>query len=111
MTNFTHEATQFSIKTCRPMEGGVLVKLDKLKDQTEGGIYIPEIAQDKASTGVVIKVGLPVVNEFGVSTPIPLEEKDKVIFSKFSGQEITFKEDEDTYKIINIKVIFGVIEE
>lgn len=108
--NFVHDAKQFSIKTCRPGRDGVLIRTDRGKEKTEGGIWIPETAQDKACTGVIVKVGLPAINEFGVEIPIPLKKDDKVIFSKFSGQEIAFEEDDYEYKIIPSKLIFGVIE-
>ncbi len=110
--DWKHKAREFSIKTCKPMRDYVLVRCDKVKAKTEGGLYIPEIAMGKASTGTVIKVGLPSINELsGIEIPIPLEVGDRIIFSKFSGQEILFKEDDYDYKLVPSKVIMGFDEE
>ena len=41
----------------RPLADRVLVKVDKVETKTAGGIIIPDTAQEKTQTAVVVAVG------------------------------------------------------
>jgi chaperonin GroES len=64
----------------KPLGKRVLVKLNETKNQTSGGIFIPETAQgSEFATGVVISVGLDVVN---------IKAMDNIMFSSSMGVDI-----------------------
>ena len=69
--------------TIQPLDDRVLVELSEdQEERTAGGLYIPDTAKEKPRTGVVVAVG----------TDEDLQEKvkadDKIIFSKYGGEEI-----------------------
>ena len=64
----------------KPLGKRVLVKLNETKNQTSGGIIIPETAQgSEFATGVVISVGSDVSN---------IKENDNIMFSSSMGVDI-----------------------
>jgi chaperonin GroES len=43
--------------TIQPLGDRVLVKIEDADQQTAGGIYIPDTAQEKTQNGVVLAIG------------------------------------------------------
>ena len=74
-----------------------------------GGIIIPDTAKEKPQQGKVIAVGKGKVQENGTVTPVDVKAGDKVLFGKYSGQEI--KLDGTEYLIMREDEILGVIDE
>jgi chaperonin GroES len=73
----------------RPLHDRVLV-LPKAEgeDKSAGGIIIPETAKTKPSEGEVKAVGNGKRNEAGTIQPLDVKVGDKVIYSKYAGNEI-----------------------
>lgn len=70
----------------KPINDKILVKRDKSKEQTDGGIFIPETSQEKTQEGVVIAISD--TQEFSVK---PL---DLILFNRYAGTDITIEDEE-----------------
>ncbi|MGC6476191.1 MAG: co-chaperone GroES [Parvibaculales bacterium] len=93
--------------TFRPLHDRVLVRRVEEMTKTAGGIIIPDSAQEKPSEGVIVAVGSGTKAEDGSITPLDVKPKDKVLFGKWSGTEITL--DGEELLIMKESDILGVI--
>ncbi|MGC6471451.1 MAG: co-chaperone GroES [Parvibaculales bacterium] len=93
--------------TFRPLHDRVLVRRVEEVTKTAGGIIIPDTAQEKPSEGVVVAVGSGARAEDGTVTPLDVKAKDKVLFGKWSGTEITL--DGEELLIMKESDILGII--
>lgn len=82
----------------QPLGNRVLVKRTEEATTTASGIIIPDSATEKPSQGEIVAVSKEVET---------LSCGNKVIFSKFSGNEISF--DSTKYLVLEIDDIFGII--
>lgn len=73
----------------RPLNNRVLVKRDDDLEQTKGGLYIPDVAQENAPEGTVIAVGPGRRTELGVRIRTEVQVGDKCQFGKYAGNDIT----------------------
>lgn len=74
-------------KMVRPLGDRVIVKRDKGDEKTAGGLYIPEAAQEQMCRGEVIAVGPGRVTSQGVRVEPSVKRGDRVLFSRYAGQE------------------------
>jgi len=56
--------------------------------KTKGGIMIPEKAQGKVHSGVVIAVGPGGRNDAGANIPTGIQAGDKVLLPEYGGQKV-----------------------
>jgi len=93
----------------QPVEYKILVKLDKVADRTEGGIFIPaslmELQQMKQVEAVLIAVGGNAFEEWSGPTPII---GDRIYVAKTAGYQIVGM-DGEKYQLMNDKDIAAVI--
>lgn len=61
----------------------LIVKLDEKREQTEGGIYLPNGAQEQPRTGVVVSAGPGTKDQ-----PMSIVEGETVFFGKYAGTDI-----------------------
>ena len=92
----------------RPLHDRIIVERIEEGEQQVGGIIIPDTAKEKPQQGKVIAVGKGKVKDDGTVTPLDVKAGDKVLFGKYSGQEI--KLDGDEFLIMREDEILGVIE-
>ena len=92
----------------RPMHDRVLVRRMDEDSKTAGGIIIPDSAQEKPSQGVIVAVGTGLRTEDGKITPLDVKPKDKVLFGKWSGNEVTI--DGAELLIMKESDILGIID-
>jgi chaperonin GroES len=92
----------------RPLQDRILVRRVAEEEKTKGGIIIPDTAKEKPSEGEVVAVGSGKVNDKGVVRPIEVKVGDRILFGKYSGNEI--KIDGDELIIVREDEILGVIE-
>jgi chaperonin GroES len=85
----------------KPLADRVLVKLEKTEAKTAGGIIIPDTAQEKTQTGVVVEVG-------DDKDAIKVKSGQKVMYDKYAGSQI--KIDEVEHLILKMSDIIAVIE-
>ena len=94
----------------KPFDARVVVKKPERQEQTASGIILPDTASEQGQTaeGIVISVGRGSRNmTTGEWMPIPLKEGDRIIYSKFSAQEVQFEEEE--YFIVAERDIVAVV--
>ena len=91
----------------RPLHDRVLVRRVDEDTKTAGGIIIPDSAQEKPSQGEVVAVGSGTRADDGKLTPLDLKPKDKVLFGKWSGNEVTINGEE--LLIMKESDILGII--
>ena len=86
----------------------VVVKPLPSEEVTKGGIVLPDTAKEKPQEGEVIAVGPGRLLDSGTRVTIDLKVGDKVLFSKYAGNEV--KLDDVEYLIMRESDILGVIE-
>ena len=75
----------------RPLNDSVLVLRIDEEEKTSGGIIIPDTAKEKPQEGKVIAVGSGKLNESGKRIPLDVKKNDRILFSKYGGNEIQIK--------------------
>ena len=79
----------------QPLGDRVVVKALDAESKTKGGIVIPDTAKEKPQEGKVVAVGKGKVLENGTVQSPEVKVGDKVLYGKYSGNEITTKEGEE----------------
>ncbi|HID30645.1 MAG TPA: co-chaperone GroES [Desulfobacterales bacterium] len=72
----------------RPLNDRVLVIRIDQEEKTSGGIIIPDTAREKPQEGKVVAVGSGKMKEDGKRMALEIKENDRVLFSKYGGNEI-----------------------
>jgi chaperonin GroES len=91
----------------QPLRDRVLVKRIEEDQKTKGGIIIPDTAKEKPQMGEVIAAGSGKKTEEGKIIPLDVKKGDKVLFSKYSGNEIKLEGEE--LLIMKEEDILGII--
>ena len=78
----------------RPLQDRVIVKRVKEEEKTKGGIIIPDSAKEKPVEGEVLAVGNGKVQDDGKLRPLDVKAGDRILFAKYSGNEVTIENDE-----------------
>jgi chaperonin GroES len=92
----------------RPLNDRVIVKRLDSETKTKGGIIIPDSAKEKPLEGKVIAAGKGKKDEKGAAIPLIVKKGDRVLFGKYTGNEI--KIDGEELVIIREEDILAVIE-
>ncbi len=92
----------------RPLHDRLIVQRLEEEEQQVGGIIIPDTAKEKPQQGKVVAVGKGKVKEDGGLQPMDVAEGDKILFGKYSGQEI--KLDGEEYLIMREDEVLGVVQ-
>ena len=92
----------------RPLHDRILIKRVEEKETVKGGIIIPDTAKEKPQEGEVVAVGNGKKTEDGKIIPLDVKAGDRVLFGKYSGNDI--KIDEEEYLILREDEILGVLE-
>lgn len=91
----------------RPLGDRILVQQLEAEVKTAGGIIIPETAKEKPQEGKIIAVGSGKIVD-GKKMPLEVKKGDKILFSKYGGDEI--KVDSKEYKILKEEDVLAIIE-
>jgi chaperonin GroES len=92
----------------RPLADRVIVKRIEEEEKTKGGIIIPDSAKEKPQEGKIIAVGKGKMLEDGKVIPLDVKVGDRILFGKYSGNEI--KIDGEEHLIMREEDILGIIE-
>ena len=92
----------------RPLYDRVLVKRVDAEEKTAGGLIIPETAKEKPQQAEVIAVGTGKVLDNGDVRPMSLSAGDRVLFGKYTGDEI--KLDGEEHIILREEDILAIID-
>ena len=79
----------------KPLGDRVVVKPLEAENKTKGGILLPDTAKEKPQEGKVMAIGKGKVLENGTVQAPEVKVGDKVLYGKYSGNEITTKEGEE----------------
>jgi len=79
----------------KPLGDRIVVKPLEAENKSKGGIVLPDSAKEKPQEAKVVAVGKGKILENGTIASPEVKVGDKVIFGKYSGNEITTKEGED----------------
>lgn len=92
----------------RPLQDRVLIKRLEEETTTSGGIIIPDSAKETPAEGEVVAVGPGRKDDNGKLVPMDVKVGDKVLFSKYGGNEV--KIDGVEHLVMREDEIVGVIE-
>jgi chaperonin GroES len=93
----------------RPLYDRIVVKrLDEEADKTAGGLFIPDSAKEKPMIGEVLAVGQGKRNTEGKIIPLDVKVGDRVLFSKYAGNEVPKAYGED-HMVMREEDILGII--
>jgi chaperonin GroES len=101
------DATLTKVKI-QPLGDRVLVKPVEQKETKRGGIIIPDTAKEKPQEGEVIAVGKGKMNEDGKIIPMDVKPGDRILYGKYSGNEI--KLDDIEHLIMHQDDILGILK-
>ncbi len=79
----------------KPLGDRIVVKPLEAENKTKGGIVLPDTAKEKPQEAKVVAVGKGKVLENGTIQTPEVKVGDKVLYGKYSGNEITTKEGEE----------------
>ena len=85
----------------KPLGDRILIKIKESETKTAGGIIIPQTAQEKTQTGVVVAVGTD-------KDVIKVKEGDEVMYDKYAGTQI--KVQGADHLIVKMSDILAVLE-
>jgi chaperonin GroES len=94
--------------TIQPLYDRIVVKRTEEKQQMQGGLHIPDSAQEKPQEAEVIAVGKGKRLEDGKLTPLDVKVGDRILLGKYSGNEI--KLDGQDFLIVREDEVLGVLE-
>ena len=91
----------------KPLGDRVVIQVSKEEEKMIGGILIPGSAKEKPQEGLVSAVGEGAWFE-GKRVPMDVKVGDKVIYSKYAGNEI--KVDGEEYLICRQDDVLAIVE-
>jgi chaperonin GroES len=97
------------MKTIRPLQDKVLLKLIETDSVSKGGIFIPPTAKDKPMEGRIVAVGNGKILENGTVVAMSVKVGDRVLFAKYTGTEV--RVDEEGHLVVREDDILAVVEE
>ena len=72
----------------QPLADRVLVEVMEAEEKTKSGLVLPDTAKERPQKGKVIAVGKGKVADDGKIIALELKVGDKVLYKKYSGNEI-----------------------
>ena len=85
----------------KPLGDRVLVKSEETEEKTAGGIFIPQTAQEKTQTGIIVEVG-------DDKDVIKVKKGDRIMYDKYAGTTVTIEGEE--HLIMKMDDILVIIE-
>jgi chaperonin GroES len=92
----------------RPLYDRILVKRIEEQNKTAGGLFIPDTAKEKPQEALIVAVGNGKIQDNGSLRKLEVKAGDKILFSKYSGNEI--KIDGTEHLILREDDILAVLE-
>lgn len=92
----------------KPLANHLFIESIEADTMTKSGIYIPESAENKPTTGKVIAVGEGKINEKGERTPMSVKIGDTVLYKKYGLSEVEI--DGKKYMVGDEDSILAILE-
>ena len=93
----------------KPLADRVVVKPLEAEEKTKGGLVLPDTAKEKPQEGKIVAVGKGKVLENGQIQPMELKVGDRILYGKYSGNEISTK-DGDELLIMKEEDVLAVLK-
>lgn len=78
----------------KPLGDKVIIRVLEATEKTKGGIILPDSAKEKPQEAKVLAVGTGKVLTNGKVVQPEVKVGDKILFGKYSGNEVNLGEDE-----------------
>ena len=91
----------------KPLEDRIVIKQVEAEQTTASGLVIPDTAKEKPQEGEVVAVGPGRIDDNGNRVPLDVKVGDKVLFGKYSGQELKYGGTE--YLIVSARDLIAVL--
>lgn len=91
----------------KPLGDKVVVKVLEAEEKTASGLYLPDSAKKRPQEGEVIAVGGGRVLDNGERNALTVKVGDKVLFSKYGGNEVSL--DGTDYTILDEDQIYAIL--
>jgi chaperonin GroES len=91
----------------KPLVDKVVVEVLDAEEKTASGIYLPDSAKKKPQEGTVIATGNGRVLDNGQRNTLTVKVGDKVLFSKYGGNEVAL--DGKEYTILDEDQIYAIL--
>ncbi len=95
-----------------PLSDRIVVKQVRQEEIRSSGLVIPDTAKEKPQLGQVLAVGPGRLDENGKRIPIDLKVGDRVLYAKYTGQEVprgVLGADEEEYLVLKESDILAKI--
>lgn len=87
--------------TVKPLGDRVLIKMKEVETKTASGLYIPQTAQEKTTTGTVLAVG-------DDKDVITVKVGQEVMYDKYAGTSV--KIDNVEHLIVSMGDLIAIVE-
>lgn len=91
----------------KPLGDKVVIEVMEQEEKTAGGIFLPDAAKKKPQTGKIVAVGTGRVLDNGKRNDLNVKVGEKVIFSKYGGNEVNV--DGKEYMILDEDQIYAIL--
>ena len=78
----------------QPLNDRILIKRIEAQKKKKGSIIIPDTAKEKPQEGEVVAIGSGKLLDDGAVVPLEVKNGDRVLFGKYSGNEIKIGDQE-----------------
>ncbi len=92
----------------KPLHDNVVVKPMSADEVTKSGIVLPETSKERPERGEVVAIGPGKRMESGQVAPMSIKVGDKVMFKKYSPDEI--KIDNEEFLLLGESDILAILE-
>lgn len=93
----------------KPLGDKILVEVLEAEERTKGGIILPDTAKEEKTEGKVISVGTGRFLDTGKIQPLEVKAGDRVIFGKYSGDEILI--DGKKHKVLKESEVLAIYQD
>jgi len=91
----------------KPIGDKVVVKQVEAEEKTASGLYLPDSAKKKPQEGEVVAIGNGRVLDNGDRNSLTVKVGDRVLFSKYGGNEVNV--DGDDFTILDEDQVYAII--
>lgn len=91
----------------KPLGDKIVVQLIEQEEKTASGIFLPDSAKKKPQEGTVVATGNGRTLDNGERNTLTVKVGDRVLFSKYGGNEVTV--DGQEYTILDEDQVYAIV--
>jgi chaperonin GroES len=98
-------------RTLVPVEDMIVVAAEAVRTQSDGGIILPDAAQERPVRGTVLAVGPGKTLEDGSNAAMPrlIEAGATIVYGRYSGTEVEL--DGQEYVVMHVRDVLGIVKD